>query len=371
MNFIPWITTTGILAILIAGSFAVKSNIIDARSNIGNEQSANVEAMYVEKVAHQSHIDISGIVKAPKTLSLINESAGKVTKLYLQSGGITYAGDTLIEIEHEEEKAQLQIAKSRFELQNTTVKRYKSLYNSNKLSAQQLDESTALLAQYQAEINLLSAKIAKKVITAPFTARVGIHDLQVGQFLPANTNLTQLIGIEKYMWVDFSLPQTYTELAINTPVVLTLLDDTQTEIIAQVASVAPEMSKHSRQLKYRAKITLGNTKLNSNQLVKIKVPIGNKKEVVAIPYLAVIKGKLGNYVYLLNKDEEGKTYAKRTQVELGERIGDLVMITNGLTSGALIASHGAFKLRDGLRAYLLNSERTVAMEDTLSPKVSL
>ncbi|NMM40405.1 efflux RND transporter periplasmic adaptor subunit [Pseudoalteromonas arctica] len=321
--------------------------------------------------AYQAHIDISGIIKASKTLTLINESPGRITKLHLQSGGITHNGDTLLEIEHEEEKAQLQIAKSRFELQNTTVDRYKSLHSSSKISTQQLDESIALLAQYKAEINLLTAKIAKKIITAPFTARIGIHDLQIGLFLPINTSLTQLVGIEEYMWVDFLLPQTYSELAINTTVELTLLNDKSTKITAKVVSVAPAMAKHSRQLKYRAKVAIANNKLNSNQLVQVKVPIGSKKAVVAIPYLSVIKDQLGNYVYLLNKDSQGKTYAKRSKVELGERIGDLVMITGGLKSGTLIASQGAFKLRDGLRAHLLNSDDTVAMEATLPTKVSL
>jgi len=175
------------------------------------------------------------------------------------------------------------------------------------------------------------------------------------------------------MWIDFSLPQTYQQLDLNTQVTLTLLDNEKTELLAKVISVAPEVSKNSRQLKYRAKVSNKQGKLTANQLVKVTAPIGDDKQVFAIPYLAVIKGQLGNYVYLLAKDDNGVLRAQRHQVSLGERMGDLVMITDGLSTGSMIANQGAFKLRNGLKTYVKPpvNKMTIAMKDKKAKGLSL
>lgn len=373
MNYKAWILTISILTILIVGSFTVKGNLIAARNGTMSEQAATVETIHIEQVPHQAYIDVNGVIKAPQTLNLVNEVPGKITKLLLESGGMVGAGEVLLEIDHAEENAALQAAQAHVKQQSNTVTRYKNLYQLDKISIQQLEEVTTQLTQYQADVDLLRAKISKKVITAPFDARVGIHDLQVSQYLPINSSISQLVGLQDYMWIDFSLPQTYQQLALNTQVTLTLLDKAQTKLLAKVISVAPEVSKNSRQLKYRAKVSTKQISLTANQLIKVTAPIGDSKQVFAIPYLAVIKDQLGNYVYLLAKDDEGILRAQRHQVSLGERMGDLVMITDGLTTGSMIANQGAFKLRNGLKTFVKNSlnKNTIAMKGETEKELSL
>ncbi|TMP26565.1 efflux RND transporter periplasmic adaptor subunit [Pseudoalteromonas rubra] len=373
MNIKPWISTASVVATLMVGSIALKGRMIEARNTEFSEQATTVEAMRVETVPYQSYIDISGVIKAPQTINLVNEVAGKITRLHFKSGDLVKAGEPLVEIDHAEELAQLAAARARVTQQESILVRYRNLHERKKFSDQQLEEAITQLAEFRAQVDLLTARIDKKVIKAPFTAYVGIHDLQVGQYLAPNTVLTNMVGLQAHMWVDFSVPQTYQALAINTPIRVSLVGDNAEPQVAYVESVEPGLSTASRQLKYRARIER-TEQLNTNQLVKISLPIGTNQEVIAVPYLAIVKDQLGDYVYLLEEDEQGTLRATRQQVELGERLGDMVMITGGLEEDRLIASSGAFKLRNGLKTFVSEPqqpEQSVAMEDTQKEGVSL
>lgn len=371
MKLLPWIVTVVIVTILAAGSYALKGSIIAARAQSSSEQAATVEAMRVKTEAHQPYIEISGVLKAPQTIALVNEVPGKITKVHFASGDLVEAGSVLVEINHTEELAQLKSAKARVKQQHNTVARFKRLNKLGKLSEQQLEEAATLLSQYRADVDLLQAKIDKKVITAPFTAYVGIHDLQVGQYLAANTELTQMVGLQQHMWVDFSVPQTYEELAMNTPIRVSLIGNDNSEQLAYINSVESEVSANTRQLKYRARIAR-NEELYANQLVKVRLPIGDVQQVISVPAMAIIKDQLGNYVYLLQEDAQGVLRAQRQQVELGERIADRVMIVKGLQGNPMIASSGAFKLRNGLKTFIAQPQQeSVAMEETQQRGVSL
>ncbi|MCG7537351.1 efflux RND transporter periplasmic adaptor subunit [Pseudoalteromonas sp. OOF1S-7] len=373
MNVKPWVSAASVVAILVVGSIALKGRITEARNTEFSEQAATVEAMRVETVQYQSYIDISGVIKAPQTINLVNEVAGKITRLHFKSGDLVNAGEPLVEMEHAEEMAQLVAARVRVTQQESTLVRYRSLHERNKFSDQQLEEAITQLAQFRAQVDLLTARVEKKIVKAPFTARVGIHDLQVGQYLVPNTVLTNMVGLQAHMWVDFSVPQTYQALAINTPIRVSVVGDKAASQLAYVESVEPGMSATSRQLKYRARIER-TEQLIANQLVKISLPVGADQQVIAVPYLAIVKDQLGDYVYVLEKDEQGTLRATRQQVELGERLGDRVMITDGLEKDRLIASRGAFKLRSGLKTFVSEpqqSQQAVAMEDTRKEGVSL
>ena len=60
---------------------------------------------------------------------------------------------------------------------------------------------------------------------------------------------------------------------------------------------------------------------------------------------------MGSYVFVLEGSEDGDGYrARRRPVRLGSEDASVAAVLEGLAPGETIATHGAFKLRDGMRA---------------------
>lgn len=350
-----WIITIGLLFLGIAGIFGYKQSLMAAQQ----EQSANVpepaavvEAVEAQQDTYQQLIKVNGTVQAYKQLQLSNELPGKIKVLNLGSGSEVQKGQLLVELDHSEESARLQGAKASLILNQQTLKRVRELQKSNKISDEEVDRAAANVSVAKADIAALEATIAKKKLYAPFNARVGIHNLEAGQYLQANSQITDLIGIQPYTWIDFNMPQTYRELALGTEVEVRAISLGAQTATAQVIAVDPSLSSSSRNLKYRAQVSADKLALRPHTLVKVTVPVASDELTVSVPDLAVTRDHLGDYVFLLEEEGEGAYRAKRQKVILGARQGDRVMIKSGLEVGQLIAAKGAFKLRPGLKVFI-------------------
>ena len=77
----------------------------------------------------------------------------------------------------------------------------------------------------------------------------------------------------------------------------------------------------------------------------------------------------GDSVYITKEetDEEGnaRNTVEQLFVRLGERRGDLVAVTSGLSAGDIVVSTGAFKLQNGMNVLVRND---LAPDATTNPK---
>lgn len=356
MKLIPWLITLLVLAMLSAAASAFRQWQNNTPAS-ASEQTAAVTAQNVASLWYRPTRQVSGVLKAPQYLELTNELSGTISRLNFSSGAVVEQDQVLLEIEHQEELARLKATEVRLAQQQKTVSRYQQLYQGQKVSTEALELAQARFSELQAEQQVLQSIIAKKVLKAPFRARVGIHDLQVGQFLESNKILTGLVGLTAYSWVDFSVPQSLPELAMGAEISVRLPGQSAA-VTAQVISVEPEVSAQLRQLRYRARLPLPQQQLRANQLVQVDFATGEQLQLPAIPTTAVVRDQLGDYVYLLEKDQAGVLRARRQQVQLGARLGEQVLVTAGLQQAQLIAGEGAFKLRDGLRAEVTKTAAT-------------
>lgn len=82
--------------------------------------------------------------------------------------------------------------------------------------------------------------------------------------------------------------------------------------------------------------------------VRVRIPVGPERTVVAIPVSALRKGPGGDQVFVIAPDKDGRNRVHTRQVESGPMFGDEIVIHAGLTAGEQIAAVGSFKLRDGI-----------------------
>ena len=371
MNVTKWLLVIIILSGTIFGLYSYKTSLQQAASAQAAsmpEPAAVVTAIQVSSLTYQQNIKVSGEVKAYKFLMLQNELAGEITRLNAPSGKVVKKGQVLVELDHRNEDAQLISAKAKLMLRQQTLDRTIKLLKSRGISKDKVDEARAALQIAQADITIIKTAIDKKTLVAPFTATVGIHTLEVGQYLGENSQVLELVGVNNFTWIDFNLPQLYQELGVGSVVHIRPINQDES-FEAKIIAVDPKVSRASRHLKYRAQIPSAELALKLNTLVSVIAPIAKQATLASVPDLAIKRDALGSYVFVLEEAEEGSYRAKPVPVELGERQGDAVMILSGVETGQLIANKGSFKLYPGMKVYLTEesvakSEMEVAVSDT-------
>lgn len=372
MNITKWLLVIIILAITIFGLKSYKSSLQDAANAQAAsmpEPAASVTAIKVVNVSYQKNIKVSGEVQAYKFLLLNNELAGEIIRLNAPSGSTVNKGQVLIELDHRDEDARLMAAKATMMLQQQTLDRYIKLQKNREISEEQVDQARAAVQIAQSDISVITTAIDKKTLTAPFDAKVGIHTLEVGQYLDKNSQVLELVGVNDFTWIDFSLPQLYRELGLSSTVKITPMNQ-ESSFEATIIAIDPQLSSSSRHLKYRAQISASTLSLKPNTLVSIIVPIAEESLVAAVPDLAIKRDALGEYLFVLEPADAGSYRAKIVPVEVGDRQGDQVMILSGIKAGQLIANKGSFKLFPGMKVYLSNkvsNDTSGAVEKTATP----
>lgn len=186
MNKYRWLVTSLSLAACVGGVFSYKDvlNQANASNNMG-EPAATIKTLTVSAKNYQKTTVVNGISKAIQTMGVRNQLPGMITQLNFTSGQIVNKGQVLLEIDHAEESAQLIAATANMALHQKMLTRLQTLKLNNEVSDEKVDKATTNLRLSQSRVAVLTAQIEKKIIRAPFTAKTGIHNLQVGQFLTA------------------------------------------------------------------------------------------------------------------------------------------------------------------------------------------
>jgi RND family efflux transporter MFP subunit len=355
MKIYRWIIAITFIALTISGLGFLKFQQIQAAMDMAAafpEPSATVNTTMTEVFEHKPSYQVTGQAVAPQVINIQNELAGTIEKVNFKGGDKVKKGQLLLALNSLEEQAQLVASKAKLKLAEITFNRMKTLVKERKVSQQDFDSSVADLRIAESNIANLESVISKKEIFASFDGKVALETYQVGQFLPANSNITMLVGDGPEIWIDFQLSQTKSRLSIGDIIKVHAINDNTDEQFKTAVIIAANnfVKAQSRHLSYRAKLDNGQQWLHHNEIVQVKV-FEEAQQTILVPKAAVNRNHFGAFVYQLIEDKNKQYRAKKIPVELGTRTGDQQVILSGLETNTLIATDGAFKLREGLLTY--------------------
>ena len=305
-----------------------------------------------EAIAFRPTSVVVGTVLAPRFIQLRTELSGIVTEVSMEPGQVVPAQQILVQLDVRSENAELRSANAAFKLALSELNRLRTLVNSNAVSAQEIDRAEANAIQAEAEADRLTVLIDRKTIRAPFDARVGLHQLHVGQYLDAGTPITNLEGIDPYFEIDFSVPKHIAEsLKIGDVVRLSLGSNNgglaPHVIEVPVVALDAKADAISRTMLVRARIENPPATMRPNDSVRVVVEYGDKISAIAVPATAVRSAPTGRSLFVAVEQEGVLRAQLRNVVVVGAGDGTRAWIATGLTGGEQVVAEGSFKVRDG------------------------
>jgi len=345
------------LIVLIGGLVAVKGSQIGMLIGMGEAMKKAgpppevVATTQARKQTWESTLSAVGSVVTAKGVAVSNDAPGLVVRLHFDSGDMVKQGAVLVELDTSVERAQLASLRARRDLAEISVKRSTALASSGAVAQAQVDADASSFKSLTADANALVAQIARKTIRAPFSGKLGIRQVNLGQYLAPGTAVTTLEA-QKASLVDFSLPQQdLQKLAVGTAV-RGLLSGSSKALEGVISAIDPSVDPMTRNIKLRASLPDPESQLRPGMFLRVEVVLPEKSEVVAVPQTAIVHASYGDSVFSSEEkpgpDGKPRKVAQQRFVKLGQTRGDFVAIVDGLGADQEVVTAGAFKLRNGI-----------------------
>ena len=369
------IVIAGLLLVIGTLGF-IKFSQISSLMNMGKEFAKSgpppesVSSALAKTDTWQSQMTAVGTIAPVEGVALSNDSPGVVSKIHFESGQLVKQGDVLVEMDASVERAQLASAVVHHDLAVVNVNRSRALVKEQVSSQAQLDSDEATVKSSATDAQTIQAQIARKIVRAPFSGRLGIRAVNVGQYLNPGTQLTVLQAVGA-MFVDFSLPQQQlTTLTVGMPVKVKIEASDAPAVDGTIAAVDPTIDSTTRMIKLRASVPNAGESLRPGMFAQVAVILPGEGTVVTAPLTAIVHASFGDSVFVVEAKKPDSPGAKTTPdgkviknarqqfVRLGESRGDFVSVLDGVKPGDELVSAGAFKLRNNSPILVNNSLQT-------------
>jgi len=305
-----------------------------------------------------------GSLTAFQGVNMTAELAGKVVQITFTPGSSARRGDLLVRQDTSSEEAQLPGAVAQATLTKSILDRDAMMLEKKIISQAEFDTAIANFQQAVAQVGNIRATIAKKTIRAPFSGRLGIRQVNLGQTLREGDPIVTLQTLDP-IYVNFSLPQQeLSRLHKGLPVRVTCDALPDVAVNGRITAMNPLVDADTRNIQVQATVANKDEQLRPGMFVNTAVGLPVVKSVLTIPTTAVLYAPYGDSVFIVADDTEhkGEKVLRQQFVRLGEKRGDFVAVISGLKGGEAIVSTGVFKLRNG---------QAVKIDNKLAPPFSL
>jgi membrane fusion protein, multidrug efflux system len=337
-------------------------------ASMGPSPEAITTAQSTEEVWTQS-LDVVGEFAPVQGVTLAAEAAGKISKIHFTSGAKVQEGDLLIEQDTTVEEPTYQAAAAQAQLARLSFDRGRRLQADNATTQADLDSQESSLRQFEEAAKTLQATLDRKKIRAPFSGRVGIRQVQLGQFLNPGQLIVSLQALDQ-VYVNFTLPQQeLSHLRLQQTVELTV-DVYPGEIFKGVVNaIEPDIDTATRNVRVQGLVNNEGERILPGMFARVKLLTGVENKRVTVPQTAIARAPYGDSVFIVEsmKDPQGKAYdgVRQQVIKIGPTRGDQVAVLEGLKAGETVVTSGLFKLRPG-GAVLINN--TIGPTNNPAPK---
>jgi membrane fusion protein, multidrug efflux system len=321
---------------------------------------AEISAVRVETRSVPRFAPGIGSIVAVHQVTVNPEVAGRVTKIFFQPGETVKAGDPLVQLNDAPDRGDLANFEAQVRLAEITLARSKQLVKRQFTPQETVDQNQSQLDQMNAMVQKTQAIIAQKLIRAPFSGRLGVRQIDLGQYLNAGAPIVTLTDLSR-LWVNFTLPsQQRSEIRVGQPVRITSDAYPGRVFKAKLTTIEPQLSPDTRTIEVQATMPNPDDALLPGMFVNAAIVLPPEPDVTVVPETAVEYTLYGDSVYVVRRsgrNAAGKPVLKavRVPVKTGMRWADKVAILSGLKPGEEVVAAGQTKLQSGVEVAVTGS----------------
>ncbi|MFZ9038209.1 MAG: efflux RND transporter periplasmic adaptor subunit [Gammaproteobacteria bacterium] len=350
-----------LLLVAITGAFAYKKTLqIQEQIAQGSQlpPPISVTVAQARPDTWNRRVRAVGTLVAFQGVDITTEESGIVTAINFESGEEVEAGSLLIDFDNRTELANLESARAQFEADNSQYQRLLKLRDQSFVTKNDIDTQASLVDIAEARINVAKTALSKKRIYAPFSGRLGIRQVDLGEYVAPGGVIVTLLSLDR-LYLDFTLPESnFRDLVRDQLIEFKVRSYPERTFSARVETWNPQLDANTRNITIRAIVDNRERLLAPGMFADMQVRSRREVPVLTVPETSIFYNIYGEAVYILEKPEATENdpdyrLAAR-QVEVAYRAESVAGISSGIEAGDLVVTSGQLKLYPNLRVAIVD-----------------
>lgn len=336
------------------------SMLVAAPSSFANRVTPSAVTVVTEPVQiHQvsQSLALVGKMDAEQAVMISSEVTGKIDVIAVNANQKVNKGQLLIQLDDDKARAALAEAKAYLKDQLRILQEYERLVKSSAITQTAINAQKANVDIAQARLDAANANLKDLHITAPFAGTVGLIDFSRGKMVTAGSELITLDNLS-VMQLDLQVPERYlSQLAKGMKVSATTAAWPGQVFVGELVAIDSRINQQTLNLRVRVHFPNPDLVLKPGMLVSADMNFP-AIEAPIIPVQALEYSGTKRYVYVVDEDNK----ATRTEVSLGARIENQVVIEQGIAIGDKIVVQGIVNMRDGVEVKELGQNAKISQQ---------
>lgn len=288
-----------------------------------------------------------GSARASTSAEIFPETSGRVTRVLFTAGDYVRAGETLVELDAQQERLAVDAARVQVREADQLLSRYRRIEDTGALSESQIEAGETALASAKVALEQARTTLADRTVKAPFSGNIGLTEIDPGDRVNDTTPIAQL-DKRGTLYVDFPAPEAvFNRLRSGQVVQMTPFSDPSRTIDAKIVTTDSRIAQDNRDFTVRAAIPNTDDAFRPGMSFRV-VFTRNGETRAAVPEEAIVWGGEGSYLFLVR---EGS--AVRVPVTITARREGLAFVDGRITARDRVIVEGVQKVRDGQEIRLL------------------
>jgi len=313
----------------------------------------------------QNRLKAVGSLVASQGVDITSEVSGIVKELNFNSGQQINRGDLLVSLNNEVELATLTTAQAQYASAKNQYQRSLKLKNKKFVTENELDQQRWATNSAQSQVEAAQAELKKKNIHAPFAGKLGIRNIDVGDYISPGTKFVTLQAVDT-LYLDFTLPErNFNQLAAGQLVEFKVRSFPAKTFTGKVQAWDPNLDVSTRNINVRAIVGNADRALAPGMFAEIDVESTDTSSVMIVPETAIFYNIYGEAAYVLEQqpaeqstqdniettDSNAFVLAAR-QVKVLYRENGMAGVVEGLNEGDKVVTSGQLKLFPSMKVVI-------------------
>lgn len=304
-----------------------KDEPITAVASATSQDSIQAEVVEITYASVPIHIDVTGQVTAIFQAALSSRIQGTINTLFVREGMPVIKGQTLIQLDHRDVRADLARASAEVENTKAQLDRMNQLYAQDAVSKQEMENATRAYKVAEANRKAVLAQLTYTTVKAPFDGVITEKMVEAGELASPGQLLLRMENPRQ-----LRLHATVAEgdvrsvsLGDKISVVIDALGEQALDGV--VGQILPAGDSHTHT--FTVKVDLpAEPGLKTGMFGRFQLEKGTRKTIL-VPWTAVVdRGELTS-VYIVGSDQ----IARLRWVKVGRRLDQEVEILSGVNAG--------------------------------------
>lgn len=316
------------------------------RAAEARESSVAVEALEVSFGSVLRAVEASGTVRGETEVTVVSEARGRIESASFELGQFVQEGDVLVRVDDTIARLNVEEAQQVYESARLDLEATRRRFDTGSASQADLTRARSAANGAQARLEAARKTLSDQTVRAPVSGFIAsrAHGVSRGNFLEQGVPIARIVDLG-FLRLEVTVGERELQfLEAGSPALVTVGSCSPEPYEATVFSISAGADEATGSYPLVVRWENSCNRVRSGMSASVSIAPRDDARGIIVPGSAVRRDGAGEYVFVAAATDGGGSVVERRSVVTGDRLGDRVLVLEGLSEGEIILISGLSSL---------------------------